>query len=164
MFNVVLVKKWPYLVRMGIGQGTRIVAIADGASNTVLLSEVLPYSEAHNAANSDSPEGHNNDVRGAVIMPAAGGNVFLTYTAPNSNTQDVLIGCETRMAANNPNRLNCTQNQADGNTWAAARSRHTGGVNSAFADGSVKFVRDSVDLAVWRGLGTKGGGEPVGLD
>ena len=164
VFNVALVKKWPYLTRLGVGQGTRIVTIGDGTSNTVMLSEVLPFSEALNAANSDSPEGHNNDVRGAVIMPAAGGNMFVTYTAPNSTTQDVLIGCDARIPANHPNRLNCTQNQTTGDTWAAARSRHTGGVNSAFADGSVKFVRDSVDPVVWRGLGTKSGGESVTLD
>jgi prepilin-type processing-associated H-X9-DG protein len=164
VFNLVQVKKWPYLTRLAIGQGTRITAITDGTSNTVMLSELLPYSEVHNAANSDSPEGHNNDVRGAVIMPAAGGNMFLTHTTPNSATQDVLLGCETRMAANNPNRLNCTQNQTSGDTWAAARSKHSGGVNVAFADGSVKFVRDSVSPTVWKGLGTKAGGEVVTLD
>src|SRR5262249_52513542 len=32
---------------------------------------------------------------------------------------------------------------------AQARSRHTGGVNVAFAAGSVPFVRDSVSQAVW---------------
>ncbi len=164
VFNLVRVVKWPYLSRMGIGQGTKIVGISDGTSNTVLLSEVLPYSEPLNGSNADSPQGHNNDVRGAVIMPAAGGNMFLTYTQPNSSTQDVLLGCETRMQANHLNKLNCTQNQADGNTWAAARSKHTGGVNAAFADGSVKFIRDSVDPATWRGMGSKSGGEVVTLD
>src|SRR5262249_15868125 len=76
--------KWPSLARLGIGQGTKIVSIADGTSNTVMLSELIPYSEPLNAPNSDSPEGHNNDVRGAVIMPAAGGNMFVTFTTPNT--------------------------------------------------------------------------------
>ena len=97
-------------------------------------------------------------------MPAAGGNMFLTFTAPNSSTQDVLLGCETRLPANNPNRLNCTQNQADGNTWAAARSKHTGGAMAAFADGSVRFVRDSVNVTAWQAAGTKSGGEVGNLD
>jgi prepilin-type N-terminal cleavage/methylation domain-containing protein/prepilin-type processing-associated H-X9-DG protein len=164
VFNLVQVKKWPYLTRMGIGKGCTIVRIIDGTSNTVMLSELIPVSEAFNTPNSDSPQGHNNDVRGAVIMPAAGGNMFLTFTTPNSSTQDVLLGCETRLPPNNPFRLNCTQNQTTGDTWAAARSRHSGGVNAAFADGSVRFIRDSINLATWRAMGTKAGGEVIAQD
>jgi prepilin-type processing-associated H-X9-DG protein len=44
----------------------------------------------------------------------------------------------------------------------AASSYHTGGVNVGMADGSVRFVRDGVDFAVWQALGTRAGGEPVG--
>jgi prepilin-type N-terminal cleavage/methylation domain-containing protein/prepilin-type processing-associated H-X9-DG protein len=43
-----------------------------------------------------------------------------------------------------------------------ARSRHPGGVNALFMDGSVKFARDAVNLAVWRALSTRSGGEVVG--
>ena len=32
----------------------------------------------------------------------------------------------------------------------AARSRHPGGVNVAMADGSVRFIKDSVNLQIWR--------------
>jgi len=163
-FNLVQVTKWPYAARLGIGKGCKIVTISDGASNTVLMSEVLPFSEPLNAANSASPQGHNNDVRGAVIMPAAGGNMFLTHTTPNSTTQDVLLGCDTRIPANDQNRLNCTQNQTTGDTWAAARSKHSGGVNASFADGSVRFIRNSINPTVWKGVGSKNGGEVVVLD
>jgi prepilin-type N-terminal cleavage/methylation domain-containing protein/prepilin-type processing-associated H-X9-DG protein len=45
--------------------------------------------------------------------------------------------------------------------WRAARSRHAGGVNLALCDGSVRFIADSVDLAVWRGLATRAGGEAL---
>jgi hypothetical protein len=31
-------------------------------------------------------------------------------------------------------------------------------------DGSVRFFRDSIDPVVWRGLGTKSGGEVVSFD
>ncbi len=45
-----------------------------------------------------------------------------------------------------------------------ANSRHPGGVNVAMTDGSVRFVKDTVDLPAWRALGTRDGGEIIGAD
>lgn len=43
-------------------------------------------------------------------------------------------------------------------------SRHPGGANFGFADGAVRFVSDSIDLSVYRGLATIQGGEvPMGF-
>ncbi|MFM7591937.1 MAG: H-X9-DG-CTERM domain-containing protein, partial [Isosphaeraceae bacterium] len=42
-----------------------------------------------------------------------------------------------------------------------ARSMHPGGVNSLFGDGSVKFLKESIEGNVWRGLGTVSGGELI---
>ncbi|MCI0460585.1 MAG: DUF1559 domain-containing protein [Gemmataceae bacterium] len=41
----------------------------------------------------------------------------------------------------------------------AARSYHTGGLNTVRADGSVAFVSDSISMTAWRAFGTRGGGE-----
>jgi prepilin-type N-terminal cleavage/methylation domain-containing protein/prepilin-type processing-associated H-X9-DG protein len=38
-------------------------------------------------------------------------------------------------------------------------SRHPGGVNVAFGDGSVRFIKQTIHLPTWRGLGTIAGGE-----
>ena len=73
----------------------------------------------------------------------------------------------------------CPQDQGDqvskapcttlgGNAWwtpsaanghAAARSKHTNGVNAALADGSVRFFPTGVDQATWRAMGTRSGNE-----
>ncbi|MBQ9800224.1 MAG: DUF1559 domain-containing protein [Thermoguttaceae bacterium] len=45
----------------------------------------------------------------------------------------------------------------------AARSCHNGGVNAGMADGSVRFVADTVNLDVWRGAATVSGGETESL-
>jgi prepilin-type N-terminal cleavage/methylation domain-containing protein/prepilin-type processing-associated H-X9-DG protein len=45
-----------------------------------------------------------------------------------------------------------------------ARSYHPGGVNALFGDGSVRFVKSSVDGNTWRALGTIRGGEVISSD
>jgi hypothetical protein len=42
-----------------------------------------------------------------------------------------------------------------------ARSRHPGGVNTSSMDGSVRFIRDTVNLSVWRALATRDRGDLV---
>ena len=46
----------------------------------------------------------------------------------------------------------------------SANSLHPGGVNVCFADGSVHFVKSSVSLQAWWGLGTRSGGEVISSD
>ena len=46
----------------------------------------------------------------------------------------------------------------------AARSYHPGGVNALYADGSVHFTKDSINLLTWRALGTKAGNEVISAD
>jgi prepilin-type processing-associated H-X9-DG protein len=45
-----------------------------------------------------------------------------------------------------------------------ASSKHPGGANMLFGDGSVKFLKDSVSLQTYRALGTRNGGEVVSAD
>jgi prepilin-type processing-associated H-X9-DG protein len=46
--------------------------------------------------------------------------------------------------------------------YMAARSRHSGGVNASLCDGSVRFVRDNIDLATWVALSSMAGGDRPG--
>jgi prepilin-type N-terminal cleavage/methylation domain-containing protein/prepilin-type processing-associated H-X9-DG protein len=45
-----------------------------------------------------------------------------------------------------------------------ARSKHPGGVNSLLADGHVQFIKNSVNVLVWQGLGSRNGGEVISAD
>jgi prepilin-type N-terminal cleavage/methylation domain-containing protein len=49
-----------------------------------------------------------------------------------------------------------------GNGIFAARSEHTGGIQTVLCDGSVRFISDNINLALWRSLGTRAGGEVMG--
>ncbi|MEX0677116.1 MAG: DUF1559 domain-containing protein [Pirellulales bacterium] len=57
-------------------------------------------------------------------------------------------------------------NSATAKTYAAvtARSYHSGVVNAAFMDGSARTIRDDIDLALWRALSTRAGGEIASLE
>ena len=52
---------------------------------------------------------------------------------------------------------------AGASTYAAVTSRsyHSGGVNTARADGSVDYVTENIDLFVWQALATRNGVEVI---
>ena len=41
------------------------------------------------------------------------------------------------------------------------RSGHAGGCNFLFCDGTVKFIRQSIDMPTYKALGSRSGGEVV---
>ena len=140
--------------------GVPFTAIVDGTSNTVMFSEgITPETTA----------GWGGPL-GSILYGNMGGGLYTHSLGPNSSAPDRPIGP-------------CPQNQGapgytapcaslGGNAWwtrsavgaqVAARSLHSGGVNVALADGSVRFVSNNVDLAVWRAAGTRAGGESATL-
>ncbi|MGO9915416.1 MAG: DUF1559 domain-containing protein [Isosphaeraceae bacterium] len=62
--------------------------------------------------------------------------------------------------------VNTEDENNGGPTYAAvtARSYHPGGVNSLFCDGSVRFIKNSINWMTWRALGTIASGEVVSGD
>jgi prepilin-type N-terminal cleavage/methylation domain-containing protein/prepilin-type processing-associated H-X9-DG protein len=74
---------------------------------------------------------------------------------------------------NTPNKFSCiTASDTGGgsNLWGGTSgmitptSNHPGGVNVGFADGSVKFIKDTINQQTWWAIGTKAGGEVVSSD
>ncbi len=82
------------------------------------------------------------------------------YYLPNSSTPNCVVNYYFTSGTYPAGNL-----YADtGHGWIAARSRHTGGVNLALCDGSVRFVSNGISLASWRALATRAGGDIVGAD
>jgi prepilin-type processing-associated H-X9-DG protein len=68
---------------------------------------------------------------------------------------------------NTPNGLTCIDDaQAPGDFSDAmtATSNHSGGVNSAFCDGSVHFLKSTINVQSWWALGTRSQGEIISAD
>ena len=135
-------------VMYGVKQ-TRLTDITDGTANTLILSELLQGSDA-------AAGGH--DVRGRMWNTIHAGTSFTTMYPPNSTVGDNTMGyCGAVVGAP------CSASPTDTNAFALARSKHTGGVNATLADGSVRFVSNSIDPNTWLRLGTRSGGEVVTL-
>jgi prepilin-type N-terminal cleavage/methylation domain-containing protein/prepilin-type processing-associated H-X9-DG protein len=126
----------------------QLATITDGTSNTLMMSEALMAKVAT-----------DNDWRGDIHNDD-GVFRFHTNTGPNSTSPD-LISSTTFFVQNNdplmPVALGSPQR-------AAARSRHSGGVNAAMCDGSIRFFRNSIALPTWAGMGSMTGGEVIGND
>ena len=58
------------------------------------------------------------------------------------------------------NTLRCYEGDSGHNPT----SNHPGGVNVGFMDGSVRFVKNTVNLPTWWALGTRNGGEAISAD
>src|SRR5208283_1774104 len=60
--------------------------------------------------------------------------------------------------------LPCTSNASGQSAYAGARSRHPGGINVLLGDGSVRFLKNSINMSVWLGLNTINGCEIISAD
>jgi prepilin-type processing-associated H-X9-DG protein len=60
--------------------------------------------------------------------------------------------------------MGCRPEPGNWNMAGQARSRHPGGVNSCFCDGSVRFVKDSISQQTWVLLQSTNDGQIPGND
>ena len=130
-------------------------SLTDGSSNTIAFSETV---QGLGTAT-------NSDLRGQIFYgPTC---FFTTWLAPNSSLPDnqynAGFGVSTAHERHPLQMMNTGATAADRNIYFAARSWHTGGVNAALADGSVRFVGSMVDLEIWRAAGSGNGYETVAL-
>ena len=132
--------------------GTESAAVTDGGSNTALLSELLVC---------DVPWW--GGPIGETIYGNMGGALFSVATTPNTSVADRVCGPCPQRQGDAAYSAPCTDlgaawwTPSAANAYAAARSRHVAGVNVARGDASLVFVGDTVDLRVWRSLGTRAG-------
>ena len=127
----------------------RLMDITDGTSNTLLMMEVV--------------QGQRRDLRGFTWWgPSAAGSTFFApnTTAPDANQYGPDDG--TGYCDPNPPNPPCIRNSGAYPTIQSARSRHIQGVNVVLGDGSVRFVKNNINLQTWRNLGSSQDGLVVG--
>ena len=159
-------------------RGRKMQEFLDGKSKTLALSEVKAFTPrvmgADNTALLPSTSAPPTDIASlslAAFNPATFGHVewvdgkvyetgFTTVFAPQTK-----VSLATAEGVRDVDVVLAREPDA-GDTYAAVTSRanHPGGVSVLLMDTSVRFIDASVDLAVWRALGTVDGGEPVAAE
>jgi len=151
----------------GIGAANtsvRIRDITDGTTNTIAVEELRAGL-------------NENDLRGSWAMPGLGAGtaaMFNDGSKPNSKepNSDDMENCAVAGLFGVP-PMGCFDGTSTGQM--TARSVHTGGLHILLADGSARFISDSIDFSrgntdcgpaadrgVWQKLHTRGGGEIIG--
>jgi prepilin-type N-terminal cleavage/methylation domain-containing protein/prepilin-type processing-associated H-X9-DG protein len=137
----------------GYGKGRALKEITDGTSHTLAVAEYLKGVDMH-------------DERGVFTTNRAGCQTLFITLGPNSSAPDNLCGvfCPNGGAPNDPIRkLPCVAGGDDAN-YASPRSRHPGGVNAVYCDGSVHFFTNEIDTNAWHSLGWIADGNTVSND
>jgi prepilin-type N-terminal cleavage/methylation domain-containing protein/prepilin-type processing-associated H-X9-DG protein len=179
-------------VNVGVFVPRRVITlsqITDGTSNTVAFAEKLQASGtagqpsgADLYVNLPWPSGTGSGYGLGVDQVMPDGQQFLDQYIPQCNTKKQartdLISQQSIWAAGRcyhgdcinelmpPNWSvdgDCGMYQAHGGMFTS-RSRHPGGVNVMMCDGSVKFIKNSINRVVWWGLGSRGRGEVISSD
>jgi prepilin-type N-terminal cleavage/methylation domain-containing protein len=166
-------------------------SFTDGTSNTLCTSEVKCYTNnyGNDAAASDtlptsatilgysggsggftpglpgSTGGHREWTDGKIHETG-----FTTTFTPNARIQIVNKGTVSTAATVEGDYISCKERgknppcNSGAPTYAAVTSRsfHTGIVNSLMMDGSTRSFSENMDVNVWRGLGSRAGGEVIG--
>jgi prepilin-type N-terminal cleavage/methylation domain-containing protein/prepilin-type processing-associated H-X9-DG protein len=115
---------------------TRFTDITDGTSNTILVAEDAGRSPFYN---------QQRQVFDPAGMQGGWADGNGAFSIDGSNPDGSIPG---------PCAMNCSNN-------SELYSFHTGGVNVVYADGSVHFLRDNIDLCVLAALTTRSGNETV---
>jgi prepilin-type processing-associated H-X9-DG protein len=172
----------------GPNRSRRLAGITDGLSNTVFAAEVKAYQAASNCRFIALPSVNNPSIIPPpnadpyTVAPEYDNGTCNTINQYEFHTEwsDGHVHSSGFTTAWPPNKailgrsaykgmdldLNGVNEENGGPTFAAitARSYHPGGVNALFGDGSVKFIKSTVNGTVWRSLGTVAGGEVLSAD
>jgi prepilin-type processing-associated H-X9-DG protein len=130
--------------------GARFNLLApDGTSNTILIGESLP----------------EFNCPGVSGQPLAG-SYSGWWTADGAHSViSTIIPINYKVLKDSDNSVCASKPGRSINNWAVAdgfKSNHAGGANFLMADGSVRFLPETIDMWVYQRLGCRNDGQPVG--
>lgn len=115
----------------------RMASVTDGTANTIMIGEA---------------EYLVDSARGCNICDRY---LFYHMNADSSTGSDFSEALGSTYYPINSNAVNNAEREL------SYSSEHPTGINVALADGSVRFYTETIDIATWRALGSRNGGEVI---
>jgi prepilin-type processing-associated H-X9-DG protein len=132
----------------------QVLGITDGTSNTFLFGERSHHDPEFDKATLQFDP---------AFWPLASYGPWASAYNIDGSMFDVMLGTPCPINYKVPPGSDDTDWTWELNRLNAYGSGHPGGANFAFADGSVRFIRDSIPLKQLQALSTRAGGEVVEL-
>jgi prepilin-type N-terminal cleavage/methylation domain-containing protein/prepilin-type processing-associated H-X9-DG protein len=171
-----------YQLGANLGATVTLATIQDGTSSTVIFSEFIRgrniatidglfqiYKDTVDSASNPAPLAQlmTNCLKVATV---ASGTPLTSSDQYQKGAQWLNQNCGKGGGYSHimpPNTKSCyfsSTNASKTYTMVSASSNHSGGVNVAYLDGSVKFVKNTVNPQTWWAIATKAGGEVISSD
>lgn len=156
----------------GVDASVKMDEVRDGTSNTMLIGETARFPNEPSGSNLNfnattwywvGPPWTGSPYWPGDIRITGGAFQVPRLNAPADVDGSVLGACLISSGASFPPDWITVPACIQLGQWGF-RSLHPGGANFGFADGSVRFIKNSIDLKVYRSLGTRNGGEVLGAD
>jgi prepilin-type N-terminal cleavage/methylation domain-containing protein/prepilin-type processing-associated H-X9-DG protein len=154
-----------------ISTGQKLARVSDGLSTTIIFSEVRTLEDSRdergvwalpwNASSLLALDMHHDSAAAGGIFTEYRPLIKYAYQSQTPNTvgpnEDVLLNCPDDMLVDAQlQRMPCIKWEWPlglfGYISAAPRSNHLGGVNAAYLDGHVDFLRDEIDPFLFANL------------
>jgi prepilin-type N-terminal cleavage/methylation domain-containing protein/prepilin-type processing-associated H-X9-DG protein len=151
------------------GRVVRLASISDGTSNTAAFSEWIKGRSGQNTPGLNLvytiPQYANGGPLQDVQICATATAPLWDFKGEYWTLQDTGRGGPYYHVMP-PNQPACAVSSAFGNldSFIGPSSFHPGGANVLFMDGSVRFIKSTVAVATWNGLGTRAGAEVISSD
>ena len=168
-----------------VGAFPNMSAVTDGTSNTIAWSETVTYSgqsglQIKGNIVSQLKSMYNGNSNAGQCLAKKNGTELVAGTSTvgwrGQRWADGRVMPSGFVTVLPPNSPSCSYANDDGWGAASAQSNHSGGVNAAMLDGSVRFISETIDAGnasnncvssgkspygVWGAMGSINGGETV---
>ncbi|MGE3822009.1 MAG: DUF1559 domain-containing protein, partial [Isosphaeraceae bacterium] len=132
------------------------------------LRGMFDYRDSQVSSINDTTDGTSNTYLAGERLPNQGGAGSLWALNGSSAGTTVPINWKTDLNSG----PGCTAGVFGSSNWncrfsyaaGGFKSRHPGGANMLFADGSVKFMKQTIALPIHCALGSRNGGEVISAD